>query len=192
MALIAGGYSLYWSPGAAYGARFWHPMLLVLPIGVAVAFLRAQDRWAPQTPAWVPGLLLALACTAGGSRLLPELGDRYWCVDGQVAEYLESEGITEGVILVQGEGRRAQSWENLNFQIACDPMLEAGDVIQLMNPTQSQGGLQVRHALTDPDERRMYLEQYQPGVPSWLLRHDIALDQRSMENLHNSEDLEGL
>ena len=32
--LIVGGYALYWSPGRALGARFWHPLYLLLPAPV--------------------------------------------------------------------------------------------------------------------------------------------------------------
>ena len=187
--LIAGGYSLYWSPGAAFGARFWHPMMLVLPIGLALLASRIQQRWAHSIPLWAPGLVIAMACAAGGSRYLPELADRYWCVDGSLAQHLQSEGIDEGLILVRAHGLQSRSWPALGTEdFSCNPMLEAGAGLQLTDPTRTQGGLQVRHALPDSVDQERYLLENHPGARAWLYTVDLIEDSRTWEPVEISDD----
>jgi hypothetical protein len=187
--LIAGGYSLYWSPGAAYGARFWHPMMLVLPIGLAVLAIRVQERWAQRIPAWTPSLVIGIICAAGGSQFLPELADRYWCVDGSLARQIQDEGIEDGVVLVQAHGLQTRSWNRMGTEdFVCNPMLASGAGLQLMDPTRSSGGLQVRHALPEAAEQKRYLRQHHPGAPAWLYTSDLNEDSRTWEPVEISED----
>lgn len=169
VALVAGGHLFYWSPGLAYGARFWAPMLLVLPIGVAVVAARLP-RWAPHAVVVAIGL-------AGGSRLLPELGDGYRCVDAAATEVLSEAGITDGVVLVDARGTRAAAWPIIEGGASeCEPMLEAGALFQHLDPTSPRGGLQVRHALSDPAQIPLFLDRHHPGAPAWMLQHDVAAD----------------
>jgi hypothetical protein len=60
-------YSLYWSPGRAYGARFYHPLMLILPIAIALA-LRSLSR----PSAW---LCIVAITVVGGSRVARDLAD---------------------------------------------------------------------------------------------------------------------
>ena len=45
IALLVLGYALYWSPGRAYGARFYHPLYLVIPVLMAVPLARFRQHW---------------------------------------------------------------------------------------------------------------------------------------------------
>ncbi len=173
LVLVVGGYLLYWSPGVAYGARFWAPLLLVLPVGVATL--------AARLPRWSPHALVVLVGLGGGSRLLPELGDRYRCVDGAAAAELAAAGVTAGVVLIDARGVRPAGWPAVEGGgFLCEPMLEAGDLLQLVDPTTPTGGLQVRYMLADPDQVPVFLDRYHPGAPAWVLQHDVTSDARRL------------
>ena len=168
-ALVVLGYSLYWSPGRAYGARFWHPLQVALPLWVALG-LQVMPR--PVRAAW------ALLLLVGTWFVWDSLADRFWCVDDSVAEEAEQRGIRDGVLLLAGRGTRATAWPGLGVDaFTCDPLLEAGDGFLLMDPTGE--GLQVRHALPDLATDRRYIDQEWPGRPAWRLEHDVATDQRT-------------
>lgn len=174
--LVVGGYALYWSPGAAYGARFWHPLYLVLPTLTAAGLLWVAGRWA------LP--LLVAVTLGGGSRLLPDLASGFWCVDDGLVELLEAEGIHEGLVFLAPYGQRAESWPALGVdQAACNPTLEAGDGMALNDPARLQGGLQVRLAPADDTALDAFRDAHHPGVPAWLVVHDIAADTRTLQAL---------
>ncbi|NOY27645.1 MAG: hypothetical protein GXP62_17405 [Oligoflexia bacterium] len=171
--LTVGGYALYWSPGNVYGARFYHPLYMVLPVLVAggLAALPGLLR------RWLPALVLGLGCLWGLGHAVMDLREGYWCVDGQLAELLSRQGIDHGVLMVMGGGQRAASWPALGQdEFVCDPLLDSGAAFQLMDPTRQSGELQVRHAPTDPDQLRAYLSHYHPGDPAWLVVHDVTRD----------------
>ena len=174
-ALLAGGHALYWSPGVAYGARFWHPLYLVLPVLVAVGANVLLRRFGPLVLIGLPLVSAPL--------LLAELGDRYFCVDGGLRDALAAQGITEGVVFLRARGERSMSWPTLGVpELQCDAQLEAGDGFALLDPTRQQGGLQVRHAL--PDAQLLpYLRRFQPGAKAWLVLHDVATDRREVLSL---------
>jgi len=163
------GHALYWSPGLAYGARFYHPLYLVLPLGLAAA-LAPLGRWAP--------LALGAAMLAGGSGVAAALADRLWCVDGGLRARLEAHGVHDGVVFVAARGQRAAAWPALGVDaFTCDPMLEFGDAMALMDPRlPPDQGLQLRHALPDAASTALYLERHQPGRPAWLAVHDVKAD----------------
>jgi hypothetical protein len=169
------GYALYWSPGAAYGARFYHPLYLVLPLAVAVGAQRLLGRFAP--------LVLLGLPLAASPPLLTALSDRYWCVDGRLRDTLAAAGITEGVVFLRATGARTASWPALEAPpLRCDPQLESIDGFALLDPTRTQGGLQVRHALPD-EELGPYLRRFQPGAPAWIALHDVETDERTLLRL---------
>lgn len=179
LALVIGGYALYWSPGQAYGARFWHPLLLVLPVGLA-AVLAPVGRVAP-------ALVFAVGL-AGVGWLLPDLGDRYWCVDRGLSDLLDEAGIDEGVVLVQGDGVRRTGWPRLGPpEFTCAGMLEAGDALLRVDPTRTTGGLQLRHALPDLATTQAYLSGEHPGAPAWRAVHDIAADTWRLERIPSND-----
>ena len=176
MGLVVLGYALYWSPGRAYGARFYHPLYLVLPILMAVPLARARLLWTT--------LGVASVCTWGLSRSLPDLADRYWCVDDGLAELLREANVREGVVFVRGEGHRATGWPSLGVDgFRCDPMLEAGDGWGLADPSTMAGGLQIRHALPDRASTEAFMKAHHPGVEAWLVLHDISEDRRELRAL---------
>jgi hypothetical protein len=163
------GYALYWSPGLAYGARFYHLAYLVLPLGLAMAlgFLARSWRW----------LFLAVPLLASVP-LLRDLGDRYWCVDASFERGIEALGIEEGVLFLQGRGRRSTSWPALGVRdFVCDPMLESGNALLLLDPSRPSGGLQPRHDPVDPASRSLFLRRFHPDAPAWLVEHDIGEDR---------------
>lgn len=74
--LVPLGYALYWSEGLAYGARYWHPLYVVVPAFTAVGLVRLVGlRRAP----WV-----VVAASLWGLMGLRGLQD-YWCVDDDLA-----------------------------------------------------------------------------------------------------------
>ena len=175
-ALVLGGYALYWSPGAAYGARFYHPLYLVLPGLLAAGLVPLLRRWA------VP--LVAVVALAGGSRVLPELADGYFCVDGALGELLAEEGVEEGVIFVHMEGGRSQTWPVMQLQdMACGGIIEATAAVSLDDPSALQGGLQIRQALADLPSTRRYMGDFHPGQPAWLAVRDATARRWTLQPL---------
>jgi hypothetical protein len=174
-AVVILGHALYWSPGVAYGARFWHPLYLVLPVLIAVGAQRLLRRFGPLVLIGVP--------LASAPLWFGELGDRYFCVDEGLRDALTAEGITEGVVFLRAKGQRSTSWPTLGVpELSCDAQLEAGDGFALLDPTQQQGGLQLRHALPDA-ELLPYLARFQPDASAWLVLHDVETDQRELLRL---------
>ena len=172
-ALILLGYALYWSPGRAYGARFYHPLYLVVPVLMAASLSRVRQLWA------VVGI--AAVSLWGLSRQLPELSSSYWCVDDQLVRLLDDNGISEGVVFMKAEGRRTVSWAGMGVEaFQCDPMLEAGDGWGMADPSQMSGGLQIRHALPDRESTTAFMEAYHPGAEAWLVIHDVSADHRQI------------
>jgi hypothetical protein len=168
--LVVGGYALYWSPGLAYGARFWAPLMLVLPLGLATVLARL--------PRWMPHAIVAVVALAGGSRLIPDLSNGYWCVNGSARAMLVDEGFSTGVVMLHARGSRVEQWPALGVtDFTCDAMLEAGELFQDLDPVSSTDGLQPRHVLADPAEIPVYLEKFHPDAPVVVLQHDIAVDQ---------------
>lgn len=176
------GYALYWSPGLAYGARFYHPAYLVLPLGLALALAAIARGWR-----W---LFLCLPLL-GAVPILRDLGDRWWCVDSALMKGLEALDIHEGVLFVDGRGRRETAWPAVGVDaFACDPMLEAGDAFLLMDPTRGAGGLQPRHDLRDPAQRSEFMSRYHPDARAWVVEHEIQQDQYRIWEIGVSEDAE--
>ena len=176
VALVALGYALYWSPGRAYGARFWHPMYLVVPIGVASVLTMVPFRVA---------VFVCVGTSVVGIRaILPDLSAGYWCVDGSLRDALVDEGITDGVVFLQADGRRSEPWTALGVDaFSCDPMLEAGDAWAIADPTRMTGGLQFRHALRSADDTRAYMERFHRGQAAYVVEHDVVNDERIIRSL---------
>ncbi|MCP4804662.1 MAG: hypothetical protein GY913_34055 [Proteobacteria bacterium] len=174
--VIVLGYALYWSPGAAYGARFWHPLYIVVPTCVALAVTRLPVRWV-----W---LGLAVACVGGGSFVMRDVSDRYWCGDDSVVRLLDEAGVDEGVVFLQVSGVRRTGWPVLGVdEFVCNQALEATDGLFLNDPTHQVGGLQVRHAFNTVDDDLAFLDAFHPGATGWLITHDIARDERSIQQI---------
>ncbi len=163
--IVVGGYALYWSPGAAFGARFYHPLYLVLPILVAAGLAPLLKRRAPA--------IVAVLMLAGGSRFLPDLANGYWCVDNGLAWALEAEGIDEGVVFMRLDGGRPVAWPSLLVDsMECSGLLEAAEGFVLNDPSRLQGGLQIRHYVFNEADRALYLERDHPGASAWLADYD--------------------
>lgn len=179
LALTVGGYALYWSPGIAYGARFWHPLYAVLPIGVAWALTRLPGRWA----GWVPVLLGPV----GVSFVARDLASGYWCVDGTLTRELQAQGIEEGVLLVRGAGQCVRSWPALGVEaFGCDATLAQGELLQRWDPTDPTRGLQPRRAPRDAAVAQAWVQEHHPGAAVWLLRYNLCDGQRDLSPLNPS------
>lgn len=160
-------YSLYWSPGGAYGARFWHPAYLVLPALVALPLRRLLGRAAP-----LPVIALALL---GLRPTLADLGDNYWCVDGAARDALAAAGADHGTVLVQARGEREQWWPQLRVAMSCEAEMELGDLMLLHDPLRRPDRLQVLRAPADREGLDALLPQL--DGPVWLVQQDIASGQ---------------
>jgi hypothetical protein len=176
VALVVCGYALYWSPGRAFGARFWHPLYLVAPMALAAAI--GSVRWR-----WIVTVLGAVSLT-GLSRIAGDVSDRYWCVDTGLRDLLAEAGIDDGVVFIQGHGQRAMEWGSVGVdRFQCDPMLEAGDGWALIDPSDTRAGLQIRHALPDRETTAAFMSAHHPGRPSWIVFHDVESDDRQIKSL---------
>lgn len=174
LGLVAVGHLFYWSPGLAYGPRFW---ALGVP-GLALALATLPVHRLGRT---LPVVVVALSAV-GLAYVWPELSDRYWCVDGRLARYVDQLPHEEGLVLVEGRGVRPAGWPRLGVEdFTCDPMLEFGDALQVWDPI--DGAWQPRHALSDPSQTELYRSRFQPGRPAWMVTHDVAQDERSMAQL---------
>jgi hypothetical protein len=169
--LVVIGYGLYWSPGQALGARFWHPAMPALAILLAVGLHPLTRRLSP---------LVVLATTlVGGSAVARDLSNRLWCVDGRLTVALQAAGFQEGVVFLSGAGVREMDWPSLSVTgFRCTALLEAGDGFHAQDPL--GGGLRFRHALPDAESTRSYLTLHHPGSPAILVTHDIARDERTL------------
>lgn len=168
--LVVLGYSLYWSPGNVFGARFWHPLYAVLPalLAAGLSALPVALR------GWLPALVLAGGGLWGLGRAAVELAPGYWCVDGSLERRLEAEGATQGLLFVAGGGARQEGWPWLGRpELRCDPLLASGAAFQLHDPTGGPRGLQVRHALSSQAELQRFRATYYPTAPAWLAVHDL-------------------
>lgn len=166
-------YSLYWSPGRAYGARFYHPLMLILPIAIATTLRSIALPWA-----W---LGIAAITVAGGSRVARDLADRYWCVDNGLVQLLAANGVEDGVVFLRAKGKRAAAWPVLGVDsFECDPLLESGDGLQLNDPAYPSAGLRVRHALQTTAQMQAFVARHHPGSAAWLITHDVAKDRRTI------------
>ena len=171
---VIGGYALYWSPGMAYGARFYHPLYLALPLLLAAGSTRVLQkfRWAV--------IAIPLLCAPNISEGLRG----YWCVDDGLQRELEAAEVTDAVVFIKGIGTRSTAWPALGVDaFTCTPLLESGDGFHLLNPTDPHSGLQPRHALSDPTTARAYMRQLHPGTAAWIGTHDIQRDQWRLEPL---------
>jgi hypothetical protein len=176
---VVGGYALYWSPGNVFGARFWHPLYLFLPVLLAAGLGALPRLLRAASP-----LLLMLGCLHGLGKAALELSEGYWCVDDRVARLLEREGIEEGLVYLAGGGGRTEDWPWLGREgFPCDPLLSSGSAIQLNDPTRTRGGLQVRHALPDAAQLQGYWQARHPGARAWLIVHDLEADQYRIREL---------
>ena len=171
IAIVVLGYGLYWSPGKALGARFWHPAYPVFVVLLCAGLVPLARRFS--LPAVLAALLLGIPA------VVADLSDRMWCVDSRLTDALAAQGFTEGVVFLHGNGHRQMDWPSLSVNdFQCTPLLEAGDGFWAQDPL--GGGLQFRHALPDAESTRAYLSHHHPGSPAILVTHDIALDERTL------------
>lgn len=176
LALVVLGHLLYWSPGLAYGPRFYALGVpgLALLVGVVATRVLSVQRSA---------LVVGAAASLGLAWVWPELSDRYWCVDGRLSRHIDT--LAEGgVLFVKGRGQRTMGWPRLGVpEFVCDPMLESGDALWRWDPSQATGGWQVRHALNTAEDTATFRARHHPGAPAWLVVHDVTADERSVAAL---------
>lgn len=166
VALVVVGYALYWSPGRAFGARFWHPLYLVAPVALAMGL-------APLRRLWVVLGLMGLS-VVGLSRASAELADDYWCTSPGLSHSLQAQGIDSGVVFIRSVGVQPVSWPRLGVErFSCDPMLASGNGWLLAHPETPRGGIQIRHALPNMDQTRAFIAAHHPNQPAWLVVQDV-------------------
>ncbi|HJN76492.1 MAG TPA: glycosyltransferase family 39 protein [Myxococcota bacterium] len=154
------GYALYWSPGAAYGARFYHPAYVLLPICVALPLA----RWLPRLAI----LPLALAGIGGGVLAYRDLDRSWWCSDGAVRDAVVEAGATEGLLIYSSQGQLERFWPTLRVGMVCTSGLD--DAMALVDP--SGAGLQLTMAQADSGSIEVMAQQF--GGPVWLIEHDLV------------------
>jgi hypothetical protein len=166
LGLLLGGYALYWSPGMAYGARFYHPAYLLLPACLAAALAPLGPRL---------GLAaLALPVMISIGPIWRDLGSGYWCVDGEVRDLLAANGIVEGTVFVGASGSVDRAWPALGVEaFTCDPTLEAGDAFALADPGPA-ARLRLRYAPPNGEAARAWLSAHPPASPAWVLLQDLS------------------
>jgi len=174
LGVVVGGHLLYWSPGLAYGPRFWALGIPGLALALGVFPWGAVGRWFP----WI--------CVAGSAigigRVWPELSDRYWCVDGRLSQYVAQLPGDQGLLFLRASGSRPTGWPRLGVEaFTCDPMLEFGDALVLWDPV--DGAWQPRHALSDPSQTGVYRQRYGGGRPAFQVVHDVTADEREVSLL---------
>lgn len=137
------GYALYWSSGTAYGPRYWHAALVLVPLVTAVGLERLLGR-----RAWVVLPVLSLA----GLLRLGGLQDA-WCVDrGLVDADVQTEAL---VLLAYGQdGQDPHPRLSADGQgLVCSAAMAMGSGVMLADPK----GLAVHNARTD-----------RAGLDAWL------------------------
>ncbi len=157
-------YGLYWSPGPGYGARYWHPLYILLPIWMScgLEFLPARIRWI-----WVLGPIAAAPTLWG------DLSRDYWCVGNDVAQEARQRGLVNDVLLVEGTGTREEAWPSLGDNaFTCDPLLGFGSAFLLNDPTGV--GIQVRHAPVEATSHPESLHRVWPDRRIWLIEQDVS------------------
>ncbi len=164
--LVVGGYALYWSPGGAYGARFYHCLYLVLPLLAAAGLHRLLGRWS-----WA---VVLGGCTWGGINVASDLAaEPYWCVSSELSETVAKDQLT-GVLFIKAFGRRKASWPSLLMEdFVCTPELVTQDALMLLDPMHPSGGLQPRHALSSSEETDAFMSLH-PNAPKWAVGVNIA------------------
>lgn len=154
------GYALYWSPGAALGARFYHPAYVLLPILVAIPLARLSVRYA-LIPLLIGGLV-------GGVLVYRDLDASWWCSDGAVHRALADADASAGLLIYESTGQVERFWPSLRVGRVCTSGLD--DAMAEVDP--SGGGFQLTQALAQPGSNEIMAQQF--GGPTWRVEHDIA------------------
>ncbi len=160
------GYALYWSPGAAYGARFWHSLYVALPLLVGATLSRIPGRWG-----WA--LLVGLPL-ASAPAIIGELGDRFWCVSGDAQESAAVRGIERGLVFYQAAGVHEAFWPSLKVALDCTSGLTRGELLLMADPAAPDAGVQPRSAPPDADTLTDYVRSYPAQTPAHVLQHEVA------------------
>ena len=155
------GYALYWTPGAAYGARFYHPGMLFVAAAVGVALARVR----------VLPVVFALAAMTGQALVWKSLGT-YFCADPALANAVTG---LEGVVVLQRRGERTDHNGPLRLTMPCSSGMGHGPLMSKHDPTGV--GLQILRMPEGPDRYNQLLEDV-PG-PIWVL--DYAVGKQEIE-----------
>lgn len=178
--ICVGGYSLYWSPGIAYGARLWHNTYIVLPMLVAVGLESVRSKTSFKASAsW---LIIIFTVGFGAPGRLSELGNDYWCVNGDIGEALDTRGINTGVLFLEGGPQLQTGWPELGVEeFICDPLISSSNGFYLDDPNGE--GLLVRHALPNIEQTRAYLAALHPESEAWLIKSPGQTDASQLYQL---------
>lgn len=160
------GYLVYWSPGAAYGARFLHPAQLL--VAAALGVVLARFRLAPS--------LLGAAALLGHGLVAQDLRG-YWCVS--VPPVLGT--LERGLLLVSQHGTTDGWYPSLRVGLACEPPLAFTGPRGRHDPTGE--GLQV---LRLPEDRADYIALVEGAQgPVHVLVQDLASGTSELTRLRD-------
>lgn len=152
-------YLPYWSLGEAYGARFWHPMYLAIPIFIAVALARLPKFW--------PWVIFLGSISIGTIQMRKSLSQSYFCSDSMVPNKIAQ--IEEGFIFLDIRGSYEQQWRWLYSPTkSCTP----GTSIAAIYAMQTDK----RHIRIWP-KKQSAQQKYMQMIaehPKYLLRYDLA------------------
>jgi len=160
-------HALYWTPGVAYGARFWLTLYLLAPAGLGGLLARIRGR--------SPWLIAAVLPLAMLPKVWTALGTDYFCVDGVPAAGLAARGIDHGVVFVSLRGQRVVRYPELGMVgMMCVPDLARGSAWALLDP-RPEAGLRIRGLPDSAPLIQDWLVRYAPGQPAWLLAQDLGV-----------------
>jgi hypothetical protein len=164
-AAVVGAHALYWSPGMAYGARFWHPLLVPAALLGGLTLARLPHRLGPAA--------LALLCLCAAPRLWSELSQDYWCTGPALRDALREGDLDEGVLLLNISGHRPASWPALGVEeFQCDAMLTAGSAFALEEPA-SQRWI-IRYVPGHEERSLDWLREHHPDRSAWWVEIDVS------------------
>lgn len=150
---------LYWSPGLAYGPRFWHMLYAFAPAALGLLLSRLSGA--------LPWLLLAGLPALSLPVLAMDLGSSYFGVSPALKEGLERRGIQRGVIFVKGVGERRCAWPTFDIVFECSGVTGEGAGWAIFDP-RPDAPLKIRNLASRPDRAATWLERYAPGEPAWV------------------------
>lgn len=158
-------HAAYWMPGLAYGARFWHPLYVLAPLGLGALL------------AEIPGIVPWIAATGipllGLAPVASALGHSYWCVSGAFRDGLAARGIEEGTVFVRMVGVRTGSWPTLGMtDMICNPPTAIGAAWAVVDPRPG-ARLHVVHLPEEADGPKVVLDAQGSGAKGWVVLGDV-------------------
>ena len=167
---VVAAYTLYWTQGVAYGARFYHLAYIAVLPALGLTLARAPRA----------GWLVLLACAWGYSRTSADLPG-YWCADRTVAETLEDRS---GLAWYARAGTVERQWPYVGTaSMTCD---EKSAWNAAIGQAPLDGDLQLRSWPGRRGVARGYARTYYPDLDAWVLEHDLVDGDATVRPLFGS------